>query len=189
MIYQELKTTISSHIFTLSDVEKYFPHERSHAIKVQLSRFVQKGYITRIKRGIYCFDPTHIDELSLSTILYAPSYVSLETALHYYGIIPDIPQVVTAISPSTTKCIQTHWGTYRYTKIKQSLFFGYEYISSRHSPAHIHMAHPEKALLDYLYIRHLTSVADLRLELAGFDSARYIRYKQYYPQWVQRIHI
>lgn len=189
MIYHDLKTTILSPIFTLSDVEKYFPHERSHAIKVQLSRFVQKGYITRIKRGIYCFDPTHIDELGLSTILYAPSYISLETALHYYGIIPDVPQVVTSVSSSTTKHIQTQWGAYHYTKIKQSLFFGYEYISSPFSRTKTHMALPGKALLDYLYIRHITSTADLRLELAKFDSARYINYKQYYPQWIQRIQI
>lgn len=51
------------------------------------------GKIIRLKKGLYVVDPK-VSRIALSTEiianhLYAPSYVSMQTALRYYGLIPE----------------------------------------------------------------------------------------------------
>lgn len=123
MRYLELQKAINTNIFTLLDVEKYFFGENPHAIRTQLSRFAKRKMIKQIKRGLYCFDKSKIDEYILANKLYQPSYVSLESALEYYGIIPDVTQAVTSINLTTFKKFSNEFGRFYYSKIQQSLFF------------------------------------------------------------------
>lgn len=185
MKYLELRCRITTNIFTIADAAKYFFEEKPENLKVQLIRFVQKGYLKKIKRGIYCFDSRLIDELDLVDILYHPSYISLESALHYYDIIPDVPQAVTAVTPTTTKKIKTPWGIYYYKKIKPELFFGYKIIKSRSS--YLKIASKEKALLDYFYIRKIKKTDSLRLDFDKINKNQYQKYLKNYPNWIKRI--
>lgn len=187
MKYLELKREIRGNIFTFLDVVKHFPHENSQTVRVQLARFVQKGLATRIKRGLYCFDEKKIDELDLAGRLYQPSYISLEAALNFYGIIPDIPQTVTSVTLTTTKRIQNQFGTFSYTKIKPQLYFGFAKVKSATTGAFFNLAKKEKALLDYFYLRKIKSTKDLRLNLKDLDKDSYQQYASSYPDWVQKI--
>jgi len=183
MKYLELQSKIKTNIFTYLDVLKNFADENPTLIKTQLSRFTIKKYITNIKRGWYCFNPLKINELKLANLLYQPSYISLESALNYYGLIPDIPQTVTSLSPTTTKSIKNQFGNFSYTKINQTLFWGYDKITDEN----ILIAKKEKALLDYFYIRKINSIADLRLDLKLLDLKAYKKYLRFYPIWVSKI--
>lgn len=187
MKYLDLQQSIHSNIFTLTDVVKHFTHDPPHQIQTQLSRFVKRKLLTKIKRNIYVFDVEKIDELYLTHLLYSPSYISLETALHYYGIIPDIPQQITSISPITTKKIISQNIIYSYTKIQTPLYWGYTQIQSLKSELFFAIAEKEKALLDYFYIRKINNVADLRLKLEDIDKKKFRTYIKHYPLWVQRI--
>ena len=187
MRYFGLKEKIRGNIFSLIDVLHHFPDEKPTAIKTQLSRFLKKGLIFQIKRGLYCFDKENIDELILANKLYQPSYISLETALNYYGIIPDIPQEITSVTPITTKLIKTSLGRFSYTKIKRELFFGFKKIKSTKSKEYFQLAYPEKALLDYFYLRKIKNAADLRLDLKNIDINRYQKFLKSYPAWVAKI--
>ena len=163
------------------DVVKLFPDEKPGAVRTQLYRLVKKGYIFPIKRGLYSFDKSKVDEFELAGKLYSPSYISLETALNYYGVIPDVPIVVRSVTPITTKKIKTDLGDYYYLKIDSKLFFGFS-----QSPYAI--AHKEKALLDYFYLRRITKVSqDARLQLIDWDWKRYHEYATVFPKWVQQI--
>lgn len=181
MKYLELLGKIKTNIFTFSDLVKYFSGETDGPLKTQLHRFIKKKLVFQIKRGIYCFDPKKIDQFELASYLYQPSYISLESALHYYGMIPDIPQTVTSISPVTTKKIRTQFGSYFYSKIKQDLFFGYESVISSSSSNHYQIAKKEKALLDFIYIRKIKSLAEMRLDLGKIDKKILTRYIKNYP--------
>ncbi len=187
MKYLDLRGEIATNVFTVADVTKAFSQENAQSIKVQLFRLVKKGLLHSLKRGVYCFDKTRVDELELAQQLYSPSYISLETALHYYGIIPDIPQGVTSVTTITTKKIATELGMYYYTKIKLPLFFGFESVISPLSGGYFSIAKKEKALLDYLYIRKITSIADLRVNREAVDMNIYKKYAQHFPRWVQEI--
>lgn len=176
-------------IFTLLDVVKYFPHDKHRSIKTQLTRLVQKGLLNRIKRGLYCFDNKKIDEFELADRLYRPSYISLETALNFYGIIPDIPQTVTSVALTTTKKIRSQSGVFSYTKIKPQLFFGFVKVQSPDSESFFSLAKKEKALLDYFYLRKIKNIRDLRLNLENSNKSLYRQYARSYPRWVQKIQL
>ena len=182
MKYLELRRKISDNIFSIADVGKYFSDESESLLRLQLSRFVKKGLIFRIKKGLYCFNKEDIDELVLAFYLYQPSYISLQTALFYYGVIIDIPQTVTSITTIRPKFFKTPFGNYQYYKVKTDLFFGYQQIKIKES--YINMATLEKALLDYFYIYKIKSVKDLRLNLEKVDKRRYQRYLKSYPDYL-----
>ncbi len=187
MTYLKLKKVVTTNVFTILDVEKYFFDENPHAIRTQLSRFAKKGMITQIKRGLYCFDKIKIDELLLANKLYQPSYVSLERALDYYGIIPDVTQAVTSVNLTTFKKITNEFGNFYYSKIKKSLFFGFTKVKPSKSEAHILIAEPEKALLDYFYIRRIKTTADLRFNLTNLNFPKYRTLSNNFPEWVKAI--
>lgn len=194
MKYLDLRHKIMLNLFTFLDVVKLFPSENTQLIKTQLSRFSQKKLVTKIKRELYCFNPTYIDEFVLANKLYQPSYISLETALNYYGMIPDIPQSLTSIGTTTTKKIDNQFGSFRYVKIKPSLFFGFTSIqssrlstNSQDSPIYYNLALKEKALLDYFYVRKLRDIADLRLNLDEINRIIYNQFTRAFPRWVQEI--
>lgn len=188
MRFFELQKTIQSNLFTFLDMQKNFEDESAGLIKIQLSRFAKKGYIFQIKRGLYSFDLTKIDELQLANVLYQPSYVSLETALNYHGIIPDVTQNVTSVTVTTSKKIKILAGNFSYSKINQKLFFGWTSVKNEREE-YFKIARPEKALLDYFYVRKITSISDLRLSLKNVNMKIYMRFRKEYPEWVQKIHL
>ena len=88
--------------------------------------------------------------LYLSNRIYKPSYISLHTALAFYGIIPEAVTQITAVSSLKTATFENDFGYYSYKKIKKELLFGYELKPfGDHT---IQFAYPEKAILDLLYL-------------------------------------
>lgn len=189
MRYLDLRGKIEENAFTFLDVIKYFPEESLATVRAQLSRFEKRGLLKRIKRGFYCFDERQIDELVLANQLYQPSYVSLETALNFYGLIPDVSQMVTSVTLTTTKRVVTEFGSFSYTKIKPELFFGFRKLESSGRGVFFQIAEKEKALLDYFYTRQIKIIADLRLDLRELDRRLYREYKKSFPPWVQEIRL
>ncbi len=181
MKYLDLRRNIEGNIFDVLDVAKLFPNEKPAGVRTQLYRLVKKGLIFSIKRGLYCFDKSRVDELYLAGQLYSPSYVSLETALNYYGVIPEVPMTVSSVTPVTTKKFETGLGNFNYLKIDNKLYFGF-------SQTPFAIAHKEKALLDYFYLRKVKKVSsDERLQLTDWDWKRYHEYAVAFPRWVREI--
>ncbi|MBL7159769.1 hypothetical protein ISS85_04790 [Candidatus Microgenomates bacterium] len=189
MKYLDLQAKVKTNIFTFLDIEKIFSAESLHSIKIQLSRFAKKGLIKQIKRELYCFDEKKIDELVLAGLLYQPSYISLESALNYYGIIPDIPQAITLVSLTNSKKIKNDFGSFYYSKIKKELFFGFTKISPPNLKEIIRIAKKEKALLDYFYIRKIKKITDLRLNLKELNHSVYQDCLKSFPEWIKRIEL
>ena len=188
MKYLDLRNKIYFNIFTLLDVFKIYPEEKETSVKMQLHRLAEKRLITKIKKGVYCFDPQKIDELSLANHLYSPSYISMESALSYYGIIPDIPLSVTSITLTTTKKIRNKFSNFFYHKIKKDLFFGYKTVESPDKTV-FNIALKEKALLDYIYIRKIPNLEDARLSLSDFDKRIYNKFRSSFPPSVRKVRL
>lgn len=189
MKYLALREKLNFNLFSIIDVAKNFPKQSSQLIRTQLSRFVKKGLLTKIKREWYCFNPQQIDELVLANILYQPSYISLESALNYYGLIPDVAQSITSITLTTTKKITNNFGSFYYTKITKPLFYGFSKIKSSQSERFFNMAFKEKALLDYFYIRKIKKTVDLRIDFSLIDLGIYKKMALNFPLWVQKINL
>lgn len=174
MTYIQLQKTIKTPIFTILDVGKYFFDESERLIIVQLSRFIKRGLIISLKRGLYCFADREVDSFTIANQIYTPSYISLETALNYHGVIPDVPLAgVSSISPTTTRKFITPRGTYYYQKISPKIFWGY-------SEAPFKMAFAEKALLDYIYFYGQKTADSLRIDWSKIDKKKYSSFKIYY---------
>lgn len=187
MRFINLKDSVKQNIFTANEIKQFFSEETNAQISVQLSRFAKKGLITSIKRGLYCLDENRTDEFEIANKLYKPSYISSETALNYYGIIPDIPAELTSTTLTTTKYFDNKWGKFRYLKIKRELFWGFTQVKSVENNGFFLIAEPEKALLDYFYFRKIKRMDDLRLNLDPISKTKYQKYVNFYPEWIRKI--
>jgi predicted transcriptional regulator of viral defense system len=133
-------------VFSISDIRAAyggFDHRR-------LSEWQKKGYIQKIIKGYYLFSDVEINEDILAAIankIYKPSYISLETALSYYRLIPESIYLITSVSTRRTYRFETPVARFAYRTIKPVLFFGYSLLSSG-----IKIAFMEKAVLDFLYL-------------------------------------
>lgn len=137
-------------VFTSNEARNVFFDERN--ILVQIAFWTKKGYIKKIKKGLYVLTGAEkeINPLALSAKIYEPSYLSLEFALNYYGVIPDIPGTYTSVTSRKTMAYTNQFGNFSYQKVKRNLFFGYLSFSEKNLS--FNLATPEKALMDYLYL-------------------------------------
>ncbi len=136
-------------VFSLSDIHTISPAFH----RQQLTQWLKKGYIQKLKKGFYFFSDRTIDDEIFNHIankIYSPSYVSLELALSRYEFIPESVYGITSVSSRKTQTIVTPVGTFIYRHIKPELMFGYELRESAN--IHYKLAFPEKAILDFLYL-------------------------------------
>lgn len=96
--------------------------------------------------------------------IYRPSYVSLHTALAFYGIIPEAVVQITSVTTMKTASFNNDFGEYSYKSVKENLMFGYDLkpISDERT---FQLASPEKALLDLLYLYPFYNTMDELEEL------------------------
>jgi len=187
MRLKDLKRRLTIPIFFDYQIEKIFSDEPRSQINVQLSRMVKRGDLIRLKRGIFVFTDTQLDEMILANMLYSPSYVSLESALHVSGVIPDIAMNVTSISLTNSKKIVTKKGVFLYSKINKDLYFGFKKVKSAVSELYYNIAFPEKALLDYIYIRKINNLEGQRVDIKELNKQRLKEYSKHFPLWVRRV--
>ncbi|HQK71287.1 MAG TPA: hypothetical protein PL101_09275 [Bacteroidales bacterium] len=118
-----------------------------------LTRWVNQGLLVKLRNGFYAFRE-YLEKpgfsLFISNRIYKPSYISLHTALAFYGIIPEAVTQITAVSSLKTAVFKNDFGVYSYRNVREELFFGYELKPMEDRS--ILFAFPEKALLDLLYL-------------------------------------
>ena len=83
--------------------------------------------------------------------IYRPSYISLHTALAFYGMIPEAVVQITSVTSLKTASFSNDFGEYSYNSVKEDLMFGYG-LKPMADNRTIQFATPEKALLDLLYL-------------------------------------
>lgn len=125
-------------------------------LALQINRWLQKGQLIRLKRGLYTL-PQERREVSfsmewLANTLYSPSYLSLEFVLSRYDLIPERVSLWTSVSTRKTKEFKNPLGRFVYHHLKSEFFFGFEELKDEFGRS-ILMARPEKAILDLLYLK------------------------------------
>lgn len=135
-------------VFTTADAAACLRLSNAHASKM-LGRLSQSNHIVRLNRGLWGVSE-QIDTLRLPEYLTAPypSYVSLQSALYFHGMISQIPAVTYAISLARTQRMKTPLGPISIHHVAPLFFFGFQTNASG-----VKMATPEKALMDVLYLR------------------------------------
>ena len=119
-----------------------------------LTRWCKKGLLEKLRNQYYAFPEYHqMPDFSryVANRIYAPSYISLHSALSFYGMIPEEVVQLTSVTTLKTAKFNNPFGTFHYQNVKTNLFFGYE-IKMMQNGRGLMFATPEKALLDLLYL-------------------------------------
>lgn len=152
-------------IFSPLDVRRIFGVTKVAAAFL-LHRYAKKGFVKRLKNGIYSLYDTSVPDIYLANKLCEPSYVSLEFALSFHSVIPETVYEITSITTKSTKRFSALGKTFSYHHIKKEAFTGYGVYRQGDISALI--AEPEKAFVDVTYLR-LRKKSKL---LSRFDKKR-----------------
>jgi len=164
MTFREFEQTMGLFpLFSLQDIMLADPTFQRR----NLPKWQNKGLIHKMRRGQYVFTHTQYHgDLYLFAVankIIEPSYISLETALSYYQLIPDTIYTITSVTSDKTQRLDTTLGRFHYQTIPPSALTGYTTIKYENIP--ISMAHKEKAIIDYLYLHPRVNTAGAMHEL------------------------
>lgn len=143
-------------IFTAADLENLFPGSRN-ARYARIKRALASGELVRISRGLYTLAPsfrtTPLNPYRIAQMIHGPSYVSMESALSFYGMIPEAVYAITCVSRKKTRHYHTPLGKFSFVRVPQLVLFeGVNRVDNGHGNIFF-MASPLKALADYVYVR------------------------------------
>jgi predicted transcriptional regulator of viral defense system len=174
MNFHQFRNTFYEQIvFSTGDIAKEWPDFNY----TNLVNWQDKGYLIKIRNSWYAFPnslKTEADLFFLANRLRKPSYISLETALRYYNLIPESVFSITSVTTAKPTEWRTPIGHFSYRSLKPGLFFGYQPSEGR--PIFL-IAEPEKALLDMLYYTpHLGEIPDfMELRLNATEIAEQVK--------------
>jgi predicted transcriptional regulator of viral defense system len=124
-------------------------------VRLQLSRWNKSGRLYQLRRGLYALAPpfqkAKPHPFLIANRLHAASYVSLQSALAYYGLIPDIVQVTLSVTGGRPEQIETPLGSFVSQHVKPGMLSGYQMLELGNRQQAL-VAYPEKALLDLIYL-------------------------------------
>jgi predicted transcriptional regulator of viral defense system len=157
-------------------------------VRRQLSRWTAAGKVVQLRRNVYVLaspwrkvEPHHF---LVANELHRPSYVSLESALAYHGLIPEHVPVTTSVTTARPVTVDTPLGRHLYRHVGADAFFGYERIPLLTEQDAL-VATPEKALLDLVYLTAGGDAVDYleSLRLEGLDALDVERIREYAERW------
>ena len=178
MRYIDLKTKLKEIlVFSLNDIRQWDPF----FYRNRLIEWLEKGYIIRLRRDRYMFSDTDISGSRLFYVanrIYSPSYLSLETALSYYGFIPETVYSITSVTTRKTNEFENTFGKFTYRTLNSNLFWGYDIVQN------FQIAEVEKCILDYFYlnpnIENESDFIELRFNgedfLKRYSKEKFIKY-------------
>ena len=134
-------------LFTLSDIKKLFGIENENTLKHFLRRLKNAKIIQRLIKNKYLFlqSKNDVGDFEIANFLVIPSYISLESALSYHGIIDQFPYRISSITINKPRKFKVHEKNYIYSKISKKYFQDFLKIDN------FLIASQEKALFDYCY--------------------------------------
>lgn len=155
-------------IFTSADLQKILQTNSNQYAYVLAGRLVKEGILEKVSKGYYILVSNRPSDFELANVLYRPSYVSLESALNFYGILVQSPQQVTSVTMKLTKTLTKGSKTFSYMHLDQKFYGDYELVDG------YLIATPEKALIEAMFATALgrSSLAIEELNLQSINKAK-----------------
>ncbi|OBX25721.1 Transcriptional regulator, AbiEi antitoxin, Type IV TA system [Gelidibacter algens] len=173
MIREYAETPISRHLILdlLSDYQR--PNDK-------ISELLKSKELISIRRGLYMTGPRldlpAPEPFLIANHLRGPSYVSLESALSYWNMIPEKVYEISSVTIKTSKLYKTPVGRFSYKQLKTP-YYSYGIKNIEHSPKQTMLiASPEKALCDKvvltpkIYLRTTKQTEDFLMADLRMDS-------------------
>ena len=132
---------------------------------------IKDGKIIRLHKGLYTltepYSKVTCEPFSVANNLKQASYVSLHSALGWYGMIPEFVPTVTSITTGRPQTIETPLGRFEFRHVSNKYFWGYQQVELKAGQT-VFIARPEKALLDLIYLTpggdEIEFIEELRLQ-------------------------
>lgn len=144
------------------------PHQSNPRRK--LKDMQNKGYLIRVKKGFYVFTEEFFGKSYshhiVANLLYGPSYISLESALSFYGLIPERVEMFTSITSQKNKNFNTPIGVFNYQHLSSHLYSSAFTLQKTFDGRSFLIASPEKALLDLLTLKFKKTVKPNKKDIA-----------------------
>ncbi|MDA0350451.1 MAG: hypothetical protein O3C43_16375 [Verrucomicrobia bacterium] len=146
-------------------------------VRRQLDRWVKSKRILQLRRGVYLLQRPYVSSaahpFAVANALKKASYISLQSALAHYGMIPEYVPVATSVTTGRPEECDTPIGRFQFRHISTGRFFGFEEMEIA-PDQQVLIASPAKALVDLLYLTPHSDnwdyLRELRLhEPDGFD--------------------
>jgi hypothetical protein len=143
----ELKNTP----FRMQDLSSVYPDCVNLAMKAKRLENVQA--IIRLKKGLYVVTSdesgVELSQFLLANHIYGPSYVSMQAALRYYGLIPEAVYNITSMTTGVAKSYENSVGAFRYIHVLAD-YYQIGSVIGQDGGSSFLMATPEKALCDLM---------------------------------------
>ncbi len=134
-------------------------------VRRQLSRWVTSGHVIQLRRGLYAlaapYRKAELHPFLLANRLVRGSYVSLQSALAYHGLIPEHVPVITSVTTGRPQCRQNPFGAFEYHHCPRERLAGYR-VEKLGGGQEALVATPTKALADLIHL------------VPGADSSAYL---------------
>lgn len=166
IVYEFIEKMRPFGLFSVADIENIYPG----LDKRRLFEWQSRGYLMKIRKEWYCFPEFLKEPYStwlIANLVHAPSYISLETALTYYDVIPEGVFMTTSVTTNRPIKKEMAGHHYSYSSIRKDLFMGYTLFDTGFNNRRIKIADLEKAILDFFYFR---------TEYATLDTIRELRF-------------
>lgn len=135
-------------------------------VRRQLSRWTKAGRLYQLRRGLYALAPpfqkVKPHPFLVANRIVRGSYVSCQSALAHYGLIPEYVPTVVSVTTGRPGRWENPLGAFEFHHVKTKLLSGYR-LTDLGGGQKAFIATPEKALLDLVHLH------------AGADSLEYLR--------------
>jgi len=195
LLVEEKLSKYKTHIIDYATLKSILINMGYENINDKINNLKRKGIIKSLKKGFYIHTSLInknivSKEFIANNLLNSPSYISLDYALFFHGLIPEAVHEITSVTTKRSKVFKTDIGIFSYKHIKKELFaIGIKTESSK--KGNYLIAGKEKAICDKIYFTkgfELTSKSsliefienDLRIDIDEFANFNMKTLSEYY---------
>ena len=160
-------------VFSRADIEVVYPDLDPR----RLYEWQLKGYILKLRNSWYCLPDFLKEPYStwiIANTVHAPSYISLESALSFYGILPEGVHMCTSVCTTRTLRINMAGHEFEFSRLRAKHYSGYRLEDTGSDRRRLRIAYPEKAVADFFYLRTSYNseqeIRELRFDESSLDG-------------------
>lgn len=136
----------NARVITPTSLSKILNIDNNNTIYKIIERLEKNKLIERLIKGKYILTKSKLSDFEKAGLILSPSYISLESALNFYGILPQFPYSITSVTTKKSKGYEINNKEYEFTKISKSFYSDFVKKDG------FLIATPEKALIDLIYL-------------------------------------
>ncbi len=171
--------TSSIPVFSSISLGRLLDINKERSVYLIIQKLIKSGVLEKVGRNCYILVQKPAHQFLVANYYLAPSYISFESALSYYGILSQFPTEVTSVTSRNTSKYYLNYQMYSFTHLKKDLYWGYE----KRDDGFL-IASPEKAILDQAYMasKGLKAFPKDELDWSLVDRELLLKYAKLYPK-------